>query len=190
VLLERDRPLQARDNYNSILGLAERMGRITSQLKAFARKAAPDERSLAFMSAIDNARQILAARFNAEHICVVTEMQPGLAVRCDTYRLEQVLVNLMSNAADAMRTSEEKFLKISADFSGDRVVVCVLDSGPGIPSAMRERLFEPFFTTKAPGEGLGLGLVISSHIVREFGGTLRSVPTPTGAMFEFDVAKG
>ena len=51
-------------------------------------------------------------------------------------------------------------------------------------------LFEPFFTTKAPGEGLGLGLVISSHIVREFGGTLRSVPSPAGAMFEFDVARG
>jgi len=96
----------------------------------------------------------------------------------------------MANAIDAMRTSESRLLTISASALADRVVVRVRDSGPGIPLALSERLFEPFFTTKAPGEGLGLGLVISSHIVREFGGTLRSVPSANGAMFEFDVARG
>lgn len=190
LLLERERPLQARDNFESILGLAERMGRITSQLKSFARKAPQDDRSLPFVVAIDNARQILAARFAAEDVALATDIPPGLAVRCDIYRLEQVLVNLMANAMDAMRASETRLLTISATLAGDRAVVQVRDSGPGIPQSLSERLFEPFFTTKAPGEGLGLGLVISSHIVREFGGTLRSVPCPSGAMFEFDVARG
>jgi C4-dicarboxylate-specific signal transduction histidine kinase len=190
LLLERERPLQARDNFKSILGLAERMGRITSQLKSFARKAPPDDRSLPFVVAIDNARQILAARFSAEGVSLATDIPPALAVRCDIYRLEQVLVNLMANAIDAMRASENKRLTISAAVTDDRAVVRVLDSGPGIPQSLSDRLFEPFFTTKAPGEGLGLGLVISSHIVREFGGTLRSVPSPAGAMFEFDVARG
>jgi two-component system C4-dicarboxylate transport sensor histidine kinase DctB len=78
---------------------------------------------------------------------------------------------------------------VSAADTGERVVVRVADSGPGIPPALSERLFEPFFTTKPPGEGLGLGLVISSHIVREFGGQLRSVPSSVGAVFQFDVAK-
>ena len=190
LLLERERPLQARDNFVAILGLAERMGRITSQLKSFARKAPPDDRSLPFVVAIDNARQILAARFNTEGATLATDIPPGLAVRCDIYRLEQVLVNLMANAIDAMRTTEGKLLTIAASVNDDRVVVRVRDSGPGIPRHLSDRLFEPFFTTKAPGEGLGLGLVISSHIVREFGGTLRSVPSPAGAMFEFDVARG
>ncbi|MEP6503840.1 MAG: ATP-binding protein [Betaproteobacteria bacterium] len=190
LLLERDRPLQARDNFKSILGLAERMGRITSQLKSVARKAPSEVRSLPIVGAIDNARQILVARFSAEQVGLVTDIPAGLAVRCDTYRLEQVLVNLMANAMDAMRATDTRLLTISATTADDRAVVRVTDSGPGIPLELGERLFEPFFTTKAPGEGLGLGLVISSHIVREFGGTLRAVPSTSGAVFEFDVARG
>jgi two-component system C4-dicarboxylate transport sensor histidine kinase DctB len=190
LLLERERPLAARDNFKSILGLAERMGRITSQLKSFARKTPLGDRSLPFATAVDNARQVLAARLTDEGVTLACDSAPGLEVRCDVYRLEQVLVNLMANALDAMRTVEPKLLAVSAAAQGERVVVRVRDSGPGIPQDLAERLFEPFFTTKAPGEGLGLGLVISSHIVREFGGSLRSVPMPSGAMFEFDVAKG
>ena len=190
LLLERERPLQARDNFKAILGLAERMGRITSQLKSAARKAPPEVRSLPILGAIDNARQILAARISAEGVALVTEVPLGLAARCDNFRLEQVLVNLMANAMDAMRATETRLLTIAAAASDDRAVVRVSDSGPGIPLEINEHLFEPFFTTKAPGEGLGLGLVISSQIVREFGGTLRAVPSTSGAVFEFDVALG
>ena len=96
----------------------------------------------------------------------------------------------MANALDAMRATETRLLTIAAAASGDRAVVRVSDSGPGITPELAEHLFEPFFTTKAPGEGLGLGLVISSQIVREFGGTLRAVPSTSGAVFEFDVARG
>jgi len=190
LLLERDRPLQARDNFKAILGLAERMGRITSQLKSVARKAPSEVRSLPIIGAIDSARQILAARLSSEAVGLVTEIPPGLAARCDTYRLEQVLVNLMANAMDAMRATETRVLTITAEAHDDRALVRVSDSGPGIPRELNEHLFEPFFTTKAPGEGLGLGLVISSQIVREFGGTLRAVPSTSGAVFEFDVALG
>jgi C4-dicarboxylate-specific signal transduction histidine kinase len=190
LLLDRERPLQARDNFKAILGLAERMGRITSQLKSAARKAPPEVRSLPILGAIDNARQILAARISAESVALVTEVPLGLAARCDNFRLEQVLVNLMANAMDAMRATETRRLTIAAAASDDRAVVRVSDSGPGIPLEINEHLFEPFFTTKAPGEGLGLGLVISSQIVREFGGTLRAVPSTSGAVFEFDVALG
>jgi two-component system C4-dicarboxylate transport sensor histidine kinase DctB len=190
LLLERERPLQARDNFKAILGLAERMGRITAQLKSVARKAPAEVRSLPIVGAIDNARQILAARFSAESVALVTDIPPGLAARCDNYRLEQVFVNLMANAMDAMRATEARRLTIAAAANADRAVVRVSDSGPGIPRELNEHLFEPFFTTKAPGEGLGLGLVISSQIVREFGGTLRAVPSTSGAVFEFDVALG
>lgn len=189
LLLERQRPDQAGENFRSIGGLAERMGRITSQLKSFARKAPASSRALPLADAVSNAQLLLASRLQGERISLTVELPAEMGVECDGHRLEQVLVNLMANAADAMRGTEDKRLSVAAFESGDRVVVRVSDSGPGIPPALSERLFEPFFTTKPPGEGLGLGLVISSHIVREFGGTLRSVPSSGGAVFEFDVAK-
>jgi two-component system C4-dicarboxylate transport sensor histidine kinase DctB len=87
-----------------------------------------------------------------------------------------------------MRNSLDRTLTVEAEADGQRVLVRVIDSGPGISRAVAEHLFEPFFTTKPPGEGLGLGLVISSHIVQEFGGVLRSLDVASGAVFEFDVA--
>jgi C4-dicarboxylate-specific signal transduction histidine kinase len=188
LLLDRGRTDSARENLALIGGLVERMGRITSQLKAFTRKSPARVGPLRLQEAVDNARQLLAARLAAEDIAVQSELPPALFALCDGYRLEQVLVNLMANAADAMRNSDDKRLTVEAEADGDRVRVRVIDSGPGIPRAVAEHLFEPFFTTKPPGEGLGLGLVISSHIVQEFGGVLRSLDVPAGAVFEFDVA--
>jgi len=190
LLLERGRQAQARENFESIHDIAERMGRITSQLKSFARKSSGDPLAVPLSAALANARQVLAARLADEGVELALDVPEGLAVRCDGYRLEQVLVNLMANAMDAMRTSDVRRLEVAAAPQAERVVVQVRDSGSGIPRELAERLFEPFFTTKAPGEGLGLGLVISSHIVREFGGSLRLVPVASGAVFEFDVAKG
>jgi two-component system C4-dicarboxylate transport sensor histidine kinase DctB len=188
LLIERGRSEMAAQNFASITGLAERMGRITSQLKSFARKAPAESRALPLVEAIANAQQLIAPRLRSEHVDVQVRVPPTLQVLCDGHRLEQVLLNLMANAVDAMRGSEHKHLEISAEPASDRVQVRVADTGPGIPPALIERLFEPFFTTKPPGEGLGLGLVISSHIVREFGGALRALPSPAGAVFEFDVA--
>ena len=190
LLLERDRRAQAHENFDAILGLAERMGRITSQLKSLARKTSPELRSVALATVIDNARHVLAARLAGEQVALLIVVAPELAVRCDSYALEQVLVNLMANAMDAMRQAETRTLSIGARIAQQRVLVSVVDTGPGISPGLLEHLFEPFFTTKAPGEGLGLGLVISAQIVREFGGTLRAVPSSTGATFEFDIAMG
>jgi len=189
LLLERGRTAQAEENFHAITGLAERMGRITSQLKSFARKAPPTARALPLLEAVDNARQLLAARLRSEQVALEVQVAPQLMVQCDGHRLEQVLVNLLANAIDALRGQEGKQVRLSAQPDGERVRVRVADNGPGIPPALSERLFEPFFTTKPPGEGLGLGLVISSHIVREFGGALRCLPNIGGAVFEFDLAR-
>ena len=111
-------------------------------------------------------------------------------VLCDMNRLEQVLVNLATNALDAMQGCPVKVLSIHAHPHLDlgRMQVRVADTGPRVHEALLGRLFEPFFTTKPAGEGLGLGLVISSNIVREFGSTLRALPGSPGLVFEFDVA--
>jgi two-component system C4-dicarboxylate transport sensor histidine kinase DctB len=103
-----------------------------------------------------------------------------------------VLVNLFSNALDAMETagSSPRQLVVDAGCDGARVWITVTDSGPGIPDEIRTQLFEPFFTTKPQGKGLGLGLAISEQIVREFGGQLRAESPPEGgARFIIDLPR-
>jgi len=110
--------------------------------------------------------------------------EPGQVIAwCDPNRLEQVLINLIGNAMDAMRDAEVKALTLEA--SSDAACspplrIDVSDTGPGVPEEVRQRLFEPFFTTKDPGVGLGLGLAISRDIVREFHGDLEADNRPGG----------
>jgi two-component system C4-dicarboxylate transport sensor histidine kinase DctB len=109
---------------------------------------------------------------------------------CDQNRLQQVLINLIGNAADAMADqSRPKQLTISAAYGDEGgVVVRVADSGPGLSEDALAHLFEPFFTTKPMGEGLGIGLAISQDIVRDFGGALSAANGPHGgAVFTLDL---
>jgi two-component system C4-dicarboxylate transport sensor histidine kinase DctB len=111
---------------------------------------------------------------------------------CDSNRLQQVLVNLFSNALDAMEMagSSPRQLVVEGGCDGARVLITVTDSGPGIPDDVRAHLFEPFFTTKPQGKGLGLGLAISEQIVRESGGRLRAESPPEGgACFIIDLPR-
>jgi two-component system C4-dicarboxylate transport sensor histidine kinase DctB len=107
---------------------------------------------------------------------------PKLQVLADEARLEQVLVNLMANAVDAMDSHAAapdaplppRRLGVRARAEGTNARLEVEDSGPGIREDILPRLFEPFVTSKPAGQGLGLGLMISAHIARESGGTLRA----------------
>ena len=101
-------------------------------------------------------------------------------IEADPVRLEQVFINLLLNARDAieekMETAGDLLIKgkitLKASLRGDEVTVEVCDTGPGIPEAIKDKVFEPFFTTKKVGKGTGLGLSISYGIVRECGGTI------------------
>ena len=100
----------------------------------------------------------------------------------------QVLLNLCGNALDALAGRPDARLTVRGCALGERVLVQVIDNGPGVDDAQMARLFEPFRTSKPAGEGLGLGLVISSKIVGEMGGSLRAHRAPEGGMvFEFDL---
>ena len=174
-------------NLGLIADLTDRMGRITKQLKAFARKGPVHHDSVRLVGAIANALELLSSRIRAAHVAVQVDVAENLRVACDGYRLEQVLLNLLSNALDAMKDEPLRTLGIHAEAAGDRVRVRITDTGTGLPDEVLDQLFKPFFSTKPPGEGLGLGLVISSSIVRETGGTLRGYNLPGGAAFEFDL---
>ena len=94
-------------------------------------------------------------------------------------RLQQVIVNLLSNAADAME-GRAGDIELAARAGGDAVVLTVRDHGAGVAAAIADRIFDPFFTTKTVGSGLGLGLSISYNIMKDFGGDLRVTNHPDG----------
>jgi two-component system C4-dicarboxylate transport sensor histidine kinase DctB len=193
VLIERGRLDDARANLATISQLVERMGLLTGQLRQFARKAD------ALVSAVPVADVVTAALFLVERRIAQERVSFRMATHprdlyalCDSNRLQQVLVNLFSNALDAMEMagSTPRELVVDAARDGDRVLITVTDSGPGIPEENRAQLFEPFFTTKPQGKGLGLGLAISEQIVREFGGQLRAESPPGGgARFIIDLPR-
>jgi len=187
-LLEAGREADAAHNLRQIGEVVERMGRVTSQLKTFARRVDDRADPVLLGSAVANALLLLDHRVAAEAVEVEVLLPEDATVLCEATRLEQVLVNLVSNALDAMAGARTRRLRISAAARGGRLRVCLCDSGQGMDDAALARLFEPFFTTKPAGQGLGLGLVISSKIVNEFGGELRARRGDEGMIFEFDLA--
>ncbi len=187
-LMDAGRSDAVRRNLGAIASAVERMARLTRQLKGFARRADGELETVGLAHAAGNALLLLEHRLRELDIKVELQLPEGLAVRVDGTRLEQVLVNLFGNAIDAMVNQPRRRLRMSAERRGARVHIAIADSGPGVSDEVRQRLFEPFFTTKPAGEGLGLGLVISAQIVREFGSHLAPESSPQGMCFRFDVA--
>ncbi len=155
---------------------AKRAGAVVRQLKATV--GAPAEG----LEAVEVAPIIQRAVRHTAHRCpdgvrVRLDFAPNLWVRATTERLEQVLINLMENAFDALEGTQGEVF-ISAAPSDGRVVFCVQDNGPGMPPETLRRAFDAFYSTKAPGKGTGLGLAICQQLVRAFGGTINLESSP------------
>ncbi|WP_411451515.1 sensor histidine kinase [Cupriavidus metallidurans] len=182
--LERGDYATVQHNLDKIVGLVERMGRITGALKSFARNPSASQRSVAYLGdAVENALFLLETRVAAVAPRIERQIDARLAVACDPNRLEQVLVNLIGNALDALRDRPDPLLSLHAYETGENggmVHLTVRDNGPGLSEAAFAKLFEPFFTTKPAGEGLGLGLTLSAGILNENGGTLTAINHPDG----------
>ena len=110
-------------------------------------------------------------------------------ILCDEVEIEQVLVNLVNNAIDAVKDQPKKWVKVSLSDDAESVVLRVTDSGPGIPDSVRDKLFEPFFTTKSVGEGTGLGLSITKGILDEHKATIAVVTDSPNTCFEIKFAR-
>jgi two-component system, NtrC family, C4-dicarboxylate transport sensor histidine kinase DctB len=189
VLIERGRLEEASDNIRRISALIDRMASISRHLRNFARK--PNEKlgSVALDEVIRDTLEIVAARLKAADAELVIDLDPQVpSVKAGFVRLQQVLVNIITNAADAVEGLDQRQIALSVQRQGDVVCVEVRDHGPGVQAAIRERIFDPFFTTKGVGKGLGLGLSISYNIVKDFGGSLSVDDHPQGgAVFRIEL---
>jgi two-component system C4-dicarboxylate transport sensor histidine kinase DctB len=167
----------------SIVGqLAEQAGGIITPLKTFARKSPAVSAAVDVGQAVDSALFLFEQRLRKQNVSVERQIEAGAWVAwCDQNRLQQVLVNLIGNAIDAMAERPLRQLSFAAAAQDDgRIALTVSDTGSGFSEKALAHLFEPFFTTKQPGEGLGLGLTISRDILRDFGGDLLAEPAPGG----------
>jgi signal transduction histidine kinase/CheY-like chemotaxis protein len=172
---------------------AERAANIVKNLLTFARKQERRLKLIAVRDLLTNTLVLLRNELIAAKIEIEVDVAPGVPdVNVDVGQIQQVFVNLIHNASQAMQSSGVgKRIVIRAIPWLDGVAVTVEDDGPGVPPGLAERIFEPFFTTKAAGEGTGLGLSISHGIVREHGGRLSLVPTSRrGAVFQVELPAG
>lgn len=184
--LEKGRLEEARWNLVQIGELTERMAQIGAQLKLFSRKSSGQVVTVPIHAVVDGAMEILKHSLKKNGVDTsITIDPPQLEVRANHVLLQQVLVNLLSNAMQAVDGQQMKSIRLECRAMDDKVLVVVEDNGPGVAEEHLQQVFEPFFTTKKSGQGLGLGLTISDRIVRDFGGQIRLVAGTSGARFEF-----
>jgi two-component system C4-dicarboxylate transport sensor histidine kinase DctB len=192
ILIDRGRAAEARDNLNRISGLTDRMASLGRHLRNFARK--PNEKlgAVSLEETVKDTLEIVSARVKAANATLTIDLgTTPPTVWAGSVRLQQVLVNVISNAADAVEGRDNRTIGLTARPEGGRILIRIRDHGPGVPAAIAERIFDPFFTTKGVGKGLGLGLSISYNIVKDFGGSL-SVENHSGggAVFTIELEQG
>ena len=183
LLLKRKRPEEALAALGRIDGLIERMGAITKQLKSYARKGGEKLQPVDMVEALGSALAIMEPQLSHSKVALAKILpKESAVVMADRLRIEQVLINLLRNAIDAVKASENPEIVVSIN-SSDDIVLSVRDNGIGLSDL--ETLFEPFHTTKPAGDGVGLGLAISSGILAELDGRLTARNAAAGgAVFE------
>ena len=183
MLLNRNRPDEALTSFQRIDDLIERMGAITRQLKSYARQSGDRFTPVNLGDALSSALALMEPQLRIRKVEITRSLPPEpVFVMGDRLRIEQVIVNLLRNAMDATEQTPDAAIDILLA-AGETAVLTVRDNGHGINNL--EKLFEPFYTTKLPGDGVGLGLAISSGIVNDLGGRLTARNAEGGgAVFE------
>jgi two-component system, NtrC family, C4-dicarboxylate transport sensor histidine kinase DctB len=173
-LIDKGNVDEAASTLTRISKLVERMGGTVNHLRTLARRPSAQLERVDLATVSDDALKLLDGRIRDKNIVVSNTLQPGQwIVSAEAIRLEQVLINLIGNAVDAMVNQPERNLSIAAESAGGKVSLNISDSGTGISEDDLQRIFDPFFTTKEVGEGLGLGLAISYNIIKDFNGSIR-----------------
>ncbi|ROO10258.1 two-component sensor histidine kinase [Pseudomonas fluorescens] len=184
LLLDHGRVDDAYKALKPVDDMLTRMAALTGHLKTFARKSPSGLRErLDLATVVDQSLQLLDARLRDEQVSLVLHLTRPAWVRGDAIRLEQVLINLLRNALDAMQGKACKRLEIRLEADEQLWRLSVSDNGGGIAEDHLGQVFDPFFTTKPVGDGLGLGLAVSFAIVHESGGRLSAENGDSGAVF-------
>lgn len=186
LLLRRNRPDEALSSFQRIDDLIERMGAITRQLKSYARKAGEELTPINLGDALASALSMMEPQLRRRHVRITRTLPDAeVMVMGDRVRIEQVMINLLRNALDATKSVDHPSVEVLLA-AGDTAILSVRDNGHGIEDL--DALFEPFYTTKLPGDGVGLGLAISSGIVSDLGGRLTARNSSEGgAVFEMQL---
>ncbi|MEL7092923.1 MAG: ATP-binding protein [Pseudomonadota bacterium] len=186
LLLRRGRQEEAVVSFGRIDDLIERMGAITRQLKSYARKGQDQLSPVNMGDALVSSLAMMEPQLRQRKVLINRVVPPEpMVVLGDRLRIEQVMVNLLRNAIDATKVVSSPQIDVILS-AGETVTLTVRDNGPGIEDL--DSLFEPFYTTKQPGDGVGLGLAISSGIVTDLGGRLTARNGQSGgAVFEMQL---
>ena len=176
-----DVPLPVRERVEMMADEASRAARIVQNLLLFARHYPPERRPCAISDQVERVLALKRYQLDRDKVRVLTEFTTCPPVWADENKIQQVLLNLVQNAHQALlRQTSDRVLTLRVRPRGSRVVIEVIDNGPGIPADALPRIFDPFFTTKPPGEGSGLGLSVSYGIVGQHGGRLYAENRPEG----------
>lgn len=181
-------PGEVQQNLRRVSEQVDRAAKIIGQMRQLARRSGPATAPVDLNAVLTEALDFVSHHMRLSGIEVRFEPSSELPeVQGDRLRLEQVFLNLLTNARQAMESSTERRLTVRSRFEPGRacpVVVEISDTGVGFAAADAARLFAPFYTTKKPGQGTGLGLSISLTIVQDHGGTIEAAGAPgRGATF-------
>ena len=186
LFLNKGRLEDVKWNIEQIGELTERMARIGTQLKQFSRKSSGQISPVPLHGVVDGALEILKPALRKADAEIRVNIEPdSLEAMANNVLLQQVLVNLIGNALQAVEDGTERMVDVAAARQDGKVLVSVHDTGVGIQPEHMPHIFEPFYTTKQSGQGLGLGLTITERIIREMNGEIRVGKSDRGARIEF-----
>lgn len=183
-------PAKLLADIDSIQMACMRISKIVYGLKKFSRSSEITDFSYISLSTIANeAVTLTEAKTKSSNIFVTLETNTEAKIFCNEVEIEQVLINLIQNAADAVSTCQEKWIRIALNEDSRFVSLQIMDSGSGISKEVQDKIFVPFFTTKATGQGTGLGLSISKGILDEHNATIELLPQSSNTCFEIKFPK-
>jgi CheY-like chemotaxis protein len=183
------------EHAEEITQAASRCERLVRNFLTLSRKHPPERVAVDLNALITHTLELLEPAFRVDtiavHLCLDTALP---SIRADAEQIRQVLVNLITNAYQALREIQaprQLTLITRSDAARPQVILEVVDTGPGIPPAIQARIFEPFFTTKLPGVGTGLGLSVCQGIIEGHGGTIQVTSQPEqGTVFRVELPVG